>query len=62
MNEIVNKFLLEGNKLVPEMHLRQPRFIETWIKILRDKHLLLLKSKSWWILMWTCFNGLQSFW
>ena len=29
MNEIVNKFLLEGNKLVPEMHLRQPGFIET---------------------------------
>ena len=62
MNEIVNKFLLEGNKLVPEMHLRQPGFIEVWNKILRDKHLLLLKSKSWWISMWTCFNGLQSFW
>ena len=24
MNEIVNKFLLVGDKLVPEMHLRQP--------------------------------------
>ena len=26
MNEIVNKFLLAGDKLVSEMHLRQPRF------------------------------------
>ena len=26
MNEIVNKFLLAGNKFMPEMHLRQPGF------------------------------------
>ena len=26
MNEIVNKFLLTGNKFMPEMHLRQPGF------------------------------------
>ena len=26
MNEIVNKFLLEGNKFMSEMHLRQPGF------------------------------------
>ena len=26
MNEIVNKFLLAGDKFMPEMHLRQPRF------------------------------------
>ena len=26
MNEIVNKFLLVGNKFMPEMHLRQPGF------------------------------------
>ena len=26
MNEIVNKFLSQGDKLMPEMHLRQPRF------------------------------------
>ena len=26
MNEIVNKFLLAGEKSVLEMHLRQPRF------------------------------------
>ena len=27
MNEIVNKFLLAGDKLIPEMHLKQPGFI-----------------------------------
>ena len=26
MNEIVNKFLLAGDKFVPEMHLKQPEF------------------------------------
>ena len=26
MNEIVNKFLLEGDKFMPEMHLKQPDF------------------------------------
>ena len=26
MNEIINKFLLAGDKFIPEMHLRQPIF------------------------------------
>ena len=26
MNDIINKFLLAGDKLTPEMHLRQPGF------------------------------------
>ena len=26
MNEIVNKFLLAGDKFIPELHLRQPGF------------------------------------
>ena len=26
MNEIVNKFLLAGNKFMPEMHSKQPGF------------------------------------
>ena len=26
MNEIVNKFLLVGDKFIPKMHLRQPGF------------------------------------
>ena len=27
INEIVNKFLLSGDKFMPEMHLRQPQFV-----------------------------------
>ena len=27
MNNIINKFLLPGDKFMPEMHLRQPRFV-----------------------------------
>ena len=27
MNNVINKFLLAGNKFMPEMHLRQPRFV-----------------------------------
>ena len=27
MNNIINKFLLSGNKFMPEMHLRQPQFV-----------------------------------
>ena len=27
MNEMINKFLLAGDKFMPEMHLRQPEFI-----------------------------------
>ena len=27
MNNIINKFLLAGDKFMPEMHLRQPQFI-----------------------------------
>ena len=26
MNDIINKFLLAGNKFMPKMHLRQPGF------------------------------------
>ena len=27
MNNIINKFLLAGDKFIPEMHLRQPQFV-----------------------------------
>ena len=27
MNEVVNNFLLAGDKFMPEMHLRQPQFV-----------------------------------
>ena len=29
MNEIVNKFLLAGDKFMPEMHLKQPSFTDS---------------------------------
>ena len=29
MNDIINKFLLAGDKFMPEMHLRQPQFTYT---------------------------------
>ena len=29
MNEIVNKFLLAGDKFMSEMHLKQPRFTDS---------------------------------
>ena len=29
MNKIINKFLLAGDKIMPEMHLRQPGFTYT---------------------------------
>ena len=29
MNETVNKFLLAGDKFMPEIHLKQPRFTES---------------------------------
>ena len=28
MNEILNKFLLAGDKFMPEMHLRQPALLD----------------------------------
>ena len=28
MNEIVNKFLLSGDKFMPEIHLRQPTLLD----------------------------------
>ena len=27
MNKVINKFLLAGDKFMPEMHLMQPRFV-----------------------------------
>ena len=29
MNNIINKFLLAGDKFMPEMHLRQPQFTDS---------------------------------
>ena len=40
MNEIVSKFLLIGDKFMPEMHLRQPRFTYSAVE-----HLLKIKKE-----------------
>ena len=40
MNGIVNKFLLAEDKLIPEMHLRQPEF-----RLVLVDHLLKTKKK-----------------
>ena len=38
IKEIVNKFLLAGNKFIPEMHLKQPGFIySAWLPLERKK-------------------------
>ena len=29
MNNVINKFLLAGDKFMPEMHLRKPRFVSS---------------------------------
>ena len=44
MNEIVNKFLLAGDKFMSEMHLKQPGFPDL-LTVLAD-HLLKTKKES----------------
>ena len=46
MNEIVNKFLLVGDKLMPEMHLRQPEFIYSACGQLKKKKKRILKFEE----------------
>ena len=36
MNEIVNRFLLAGDKLMPEMPLRQPGFMQLIRKFIKN--------------------------
>ena len=40
MNDIINKFLLAGEKFMPEMHLRQPKFTYSVVD-----HLLSIKKE-----------------
>ena len=38
MNEIINKFLLAGDRFMPEMHLKQPGFTySAWIPFTKNK-------------------------
>ena len=48
MNEIVNKFLLVGDKFMPEMHLRQPGLLIVLVDRLlkRKKELRNLKKQE----------------
>ena len=41
MNKIVNKFLLVGDKFMPEMHLKQPGFLNMVLLV----HLLKIKKE-----------------
>ena len=36
MNNIIKKFLLAGDKFMPEMHLRQPRFVHSACDLFLD--------------------------
>ena len=58
MNKIVSKFLLGGDKFIPEMHLKQPGFTDSacgpFTKIKKDsdicadrKYRLYLQKWSW---------------
>ena len=65
MNEIVNKFLLGGDKFMPEMHLRQPQFVysacgpftknEERIQKLKKQEILAIFTKMNWI-KHSCFQ------
>ena len=37
MNNVINKFLLAGDKFMPEMHLRQPQFVYSACPFTRHK-------------------------
>ena len=36
MNNVIDKFLLAGDKFLPEMHLRQPQFFIVLVDLLLD--------------------------
>ena len=36
MNNVINKFLLADDEFMPEMHLRQPRFVILLVVLLLD--------------------------
>ena len=47
MNEIVNKFLLSGDKCIPEMHLKQPGFTIVFVGHLLKTRKELKNLKKW---------------
>ena len=36
MNNVINKLFLAGDKFMPEMHLRQPRFVDLLLDIKKE--------------------------
>ena len=56
MNEIVNRFLLVGDKIMPETHLKQPGFKDLVIRTQSDK---VLKDKTFEISSYPSYNGYQ---
>ena len=75
MNEIVNKFLLVGDKFMTKMHLKQPGFtysacgpftrnkdkIETFMQN-GNTDLKLQVIQIWWLSKRISFSGLQVLW
>ena len=55
MNEVVNMFLLAGDKFMPEMHLMQSRFTYNACRPFTKN------GEIRWISIWICFNGLKMF-
>ena len=47
MNEIVNKFLLAGDKFTPEMHLKQPWFTHTYGPFTKSKERIRKFKETW---------------
>ena len=46
MNEIVNKFLLAGDRFMPEMHLKQPRFTYSALRLFTKNKKRIQKFKE----------------
>ena len=48
MNEIANKFLLAGDKFIPEMHLKQPGFTySAWDPFTKNKERIEKFMQAW---------------
>ena len=48
INEIINKFLLAGDKFMPEMHLKQPEFTHSaWPPFAKNKERLQKFKETW---------------
>ena len=46
MNDIINKYLLAGDKLMPQLHLRQPGFTYTACELFTENKARIQKFKE----------------